>query len=46
MTGGPFTVACVQTNSGREPEANIRVVSELIRRARDRGGEFCWSTTC
>ncbi len=38
--GQPFTVACVQTNSGREPEANIRAVSDLIRRARDAGSEF------
>ena len=40
MTDRAFTVACVQTNSGREPEANIRAVSDLIRRARDAGGEF------
>ena len=40
VTGEPFTVACVQTNAGREPDANIRAVSDLIRRARDGGGEF------
>ena len=40
VTGQPFTVACVQANAGREPDANIRAVSDLIRRARDGGGEF------
>ena len=40
VTGQPFTVACVQINAGREPDANIRAVSDLIRRARDGGGEF------
>lgn len=40
MLGQPFTVACVQTNATREPETNIPAVSDLIRRARDLGGEF------
>ncbi len=40
MTDRAFTVACVQTNSGREPETNIRAVSDLVRRARDAGGDF------
>jgi predicted amidohydrolase len=33
-------VACVQTNSAREIAANIPVVRDLIRRARDRGAEL------
>ncbi|MEK7820813.1 MAG: carbon-nitrogen hydrolase family protein [Pseudomonadota bacterium] len=40
LTGRAFTVACIQTNSTREPETNISAVSDLIRRARDLGGEF------
>jgi deaminated glutathione amidase len=36
----PFTVACVQTNSTREPDANIRAASDLVRRARDQNAEF------
>jgi predicted amidohydrolase len=36
----PFTVACVQTNSAREPDVNVRAASELVRRARDEGAEF------
>ena len=32
-----FVAACVQLNSGREIEPNIRVASDLVRRARDAG---------
>jgi predicted amidohydrolase len=39
MTAG-VRVACVQTNSAREIAANIPVVGDLIRRARDRGAEL------
>lgn len=39
-TGRAFTAACVQTNSTRDPETNIPAVCDLIRRARDLGGEF------
>ena len=32
---GPFTVSCIQFTSARDYEPNIRVVSDLVRRARD-----------
>jgi deaminated glutathione amidase len=35
-----FTTACVQFTAGRDPEANLRVVSDLIRRGRDAGADF------
>ena len=35
-----FTVACVQTNSGPEVEANLVTVSALVRQARERGADF------
>jgi deaminated glutathione amidase len=35
-----FTAACVQPNSAREFEPNIRAVSDLVRRARDKGAQF------
>ena len=35
-----FTAACVQFTSARDYEPNIRVVSDLIRRARDAGADF------
>jgi predicted amidohydrolase len=40
MAGSPFTVACVQHTAGPDPEPNIAVVSDLIRRARDAGADF------
>ena len=40
MPAPPFTVACIQTNSAREPDVNIRAASDLVRRARDAGAEF------
>jgi predicted amidohydrolase len=40
VPGAPFIAACVQTTSAREPALNIPAVSDLIRRARDRGAEF------
>jgi predicted amidohydrolase len=36
----PFTAACIQHTAGPDPEANLRVVAELIRRARDAGADF------
>ena len=36
----PFTVACVQFTAGPDPEPNIAIVSDLIRRARDAGADF------
>jgi deaminated glutathione amidase len=39
MTDG-CTVACVQFTAGPDPEPNLRVVSDLIRRARDGGADF------
>jgi predicted amidohydrolase len=37
---GPFTVSCIQFTSARDYEPNIRVVSDLVRRARDGGADF------
>ena len=34
---GPFRVACVQTNAGRDFEPNIKAASELVQRARAAG---------
>ncbi len=36
----PFTAACIQFTAGPEPEANLREVTALIRRARDAGADF------
>jgi deaminated glutathione amidase len=36
----PFTAACIQHTAGSEPGANLRAVSDLIRRARDAGADF------
>jgi deaminated glutathione amidase len=35
-----FTAACVQFTAGPDPEPNLRVLSGLIRRARDAGADF------
>jgi predicted amidohydrolase len=35
-----FTASCIQFTSARDYESNIRVVSDLVRRARDRGADF------
>jgi predicted amidohydrolase len=35
-----FTAACIQFTAGPEPEANLRNVGELLRRARDSGADF------
>ena len=35
-----FTAACVQFTAGPDPDPNLRVVSDLIRRARDAGADF------
>ena len=40
MPAPSFIAACVQTNSARAPEVNIRAASDLVRRARDAGAEF------
>ncbi len=39
MTGA-FTAACVQFTAGPDPAPNLRVVSDLIRRARDGGADL------
>jgi len=36
----PFTVACVQTTSGRDIAANVKMASALVRRARRAGADF------
>ena len=40
MAALPFTAACVQFTAGPDPEPNIAIVSDLIRRARDAGADF------
>ncbi len=35
-----FTAACIQLNSGREIEPNIRAATDLVRRARDAGADL------
>jgi predicted amidohydrolase len=35
-----FTAGCVQNTASPEPEANLRQVAELVRRARDAGADF------
>ena len=35
-----FTAGCIQFTAGPEPEANLRQVAELVRRARDAGADF------
>ena len=35
-----FTAGCIQFAAGPEPEANLRQVGELVRRARDAGADF------
>ena len=35
-----FTAACIQFTSARDYELNIRLVSDLVRRARDGGADF------
>jgi deaminated glutathione amidase len=35
-----FTAACLQFTAGPDPEPNLRVVSDLMRRARDTGTDF------
>src|SRR5438132_7439713 len=35
-----FTAACIQFTSARDYEPNIRVVSDLLRRARDGGADL------
>ena len=40
MSGAAFTAACIQHTAGPEPAANLRLVGDLIRRARDAGADF------
>ena len=35
-----FTAACIQFTAGPDPEANFQMVSDLVRRAREVGGDF------
>src|SRR5271156_1362909 len=35
-----FTVSCIQFTAARDYEPNIRMVSDLVRRARDGGADF------
>ena len=36
----PFTAACIQHTAGPDPEPNLLVVGDLVRRARDAGADF------
>ncbi|MGC2412456.1 MAG: carbon-nitrogen hydrolase family protein [Stellaceae bacterium] len=38
-----FTAGCIQHTAGPDPEANLRQVGDLIRRARDAGADFVMS---
>ena len=38
--GMPFTAACIQHTAGPDPEPNLRIVTELVRRARDAGADL------
>jgi predicted amidohydrolase len=45
----PFTVACIQMNSGREIGPNVETASRLVREARKAGADFMLTpenTTC
>ena len=37
---GVFTASCIQFTSARDYEPNIRIVSDLVRKARDTGADF------
>jgi predicted amidohydrolase len=39
-TSTAFTAACIQHTAGPDPEPNLRVVGDLIRRARDGGADL------
>ena len=41
-----FTVACIQTNSGRDIAPNLETVGGLVRRARDAGADFIATPEC
>jgi len=41
--GASFTAACIQFTAARDYEPNIRVASDLIRRARDKGADFVFT---
>jgi predicted amidohydrolase len=36
----PFAAACIQFTAGPDPEPNLRLVGDFVRRARDAGAEF------
>jgi predicted amidohydrolase len=36
----PFTAACIQHTAGPDPEPNLRLVGDLVRRARDAGADL------
>ncbi|HVB17649.1 MAG TPA: nitrilase-related carbon-nitrogen hydrolase, partial [Stellaceae bacterium] len=36
----PFTAACIQHTAGPDPEPNLKMVGDLVRRACDAGAEF------
>jgi len=40
MTADRVRVACVQPSSGQDFDDNLRVIGDLVRRARDQGAEF------
>ncbi|HEX3862553.1 MAG TPA: carbon-nitrogen hydrolase family protein [Stellaceae bacterium] len=40
MSGGVFTAACLQYTAGPDPEPNLKLASDLARRARDAGAVF------
>ncbi|HTV88795.1 MAG TPA: carbon-nitrogen hydrolase family protein [Stellaceae bacterium] len=40
MSGAAFTAGCIQHTAGPDPDGNLRIVADLVRRARDRGADF------
>ena len=43
---GVFTASCIQFTSARDYEPNIRVVSDLVRQARDGGADLVLTPEC
>ena len=41
-----FTASCIQFTSARDYEPNIRVVSDLVRQAREGGADFVLTPEC
>jgi predicted amidohydrolase len=40
QSAAPFTAACIQHTAGPDPEPNLLIVADLVRRARDAGADL------